>query len=265
MITPERGWNTWHPVSCSRLENLPAGLSIVPGAFSEAESSYTQFPFDTETRLLEHESSGRYCRMRVSHACAEFELEYLRLMRDDPLPNDNLRPPREWGIRYHMLVSIGFENGGAMYETADGLFGRRDNYSAAVSYAGEPPYDVILAGTADYAGLCMADKGYKSTVSVQNAESAWATCRICTRAVAAGLPGSVSCARRGYSPPCGRPRRSGVLPLGGAARRRAAGLSVQHRWRAPAHDRGRFGHHGLERHALPGAWPRLQRHRQKLE
>ena len=74
MITPERGWNTWHPVSCSRLENLPAGLSIVPGAFSEAESSYTQFPFDTETRLLEHESSGRYCRMRVSHACAEFEL-----------------------------------------------------------------------------------------------------------------------------------------------------------------------------------------------
>ena len=52
MITPERGWNTWHPVSCSRLENLPAGLSIVPGAFSEAESSYTQFPFDTETRLL---------------------------------------------------------------------------------------------------------------------------------------------------------------------------------------------------------------------
>ena len=78
MITPERGWNTWHPVSCSRLENLPAGLSIVPGAFSEAESSYTQFPFDTETRLLEHESSGRYCRMRVSHACAEFELEYLR-------------------------------------------------------------------------------------------------------------------------------------------------------------------------------------------
>ena len=178
MITPERGWNTWHPVSCSRLENLPAGLSIVPGAFSEAESSYTQFPFDTETRLLEHESSGRYCRMRVSHACAEFELEYLRFDAWTILFRmTNLRPPREWGIRYHMLVSIGFENGGAMYETADGLFGRRDNYSAAVSYAGEPPYDVILAGTADYAGLCMADKGYKSTVSVQNAESAWATCR----------------------------------------------------------------------------------------
>lgn len=178
MITPERGWNTWHPVSCSRLENLPAGLSIVPGAFSEAESSYTQFPFDTETRLLEHESSGRYCRMRVSHACAEFELEYLRFDAWTILFRmTNLRPPREWGIRYHMLVSIGFENGGAMYVTADGLFGRRDNYSAAVSYAGEPPYDVILAGTADYAGLCMADKGYKSTVSVQNAESAWATCR----------------------------------------------------------------------------------------
>lgn len=116
--------------------------------------------------------------MRVSHACAEFELEYLRFDAWTTLFRmTNLRPPREWGIRYHMLVSIGFENGGAMYETADGLFGRRDNYSAAVSYAGEPPYDVILAGTADYAGLCMADKGYKSTVSVQNAESAWATCR----------------------------------------------------------------------------------------
>ena len=108
MITPERGWNTWHPVSCSRLENLPAGLSIVPGAFSEAESSYTQFPFDTETRLLEHESSGRYCRMRVSHACAEFELEYLRFDAWTILFRmTNLRPPREWGIRYHMLVSIG--------------------------------------------------------------------------------------------------------------------------------------------------------------
>lgn len=204
--------------------------------------------------------------MRVSHACAEFELEYLRFDAWTTLFRmTNLRPPREWGIRYHMLVSIGFENGGAMYETADGLFGRRDNYSAAVSYAGEPPYDVILAGTADYAGLCMADKGYKSTVSVQNAESAWATCRfVLEQSPQVCLAVSLA-ARRGYSPPCGRPRRSGVLPLGGAARRRAAGLSVQHRWRAPAHDRGRFGHHGMERHALPGAWPRLQRHRQKLE
>ena len=203
--------------------------------------------------------------MRVSHACAEFELEYLRFDAWTILFRmTNLLPPREWGIRYHMLVSIGFENGGAMYETADGLFGRRDNYSAAVSYAGEPPYDVILAGAADYAGLCMADKGYKSTVSVQNAESAWATCRFVLEqspqvCLAVSLAHDEGTARRAAD------RAAAEFSRWEEARRRAAGLSVQHRWQAPAHDRGRFGHHGLERHALPGAWPRLQRHRQKLE
>lgn len=177
MVTPERGWNTWHPVSSSRLENLPAGLSIVPGAFSEAESSYSQFPFGADTRLLEHEPSGRYCHMRATHAHAEFSLEYLRFDEWTVLFRmTNLRPPREWGIRYHMLVSVGFEHGGEMRADNGNVYGCSDNYHVAVSFAGEPPYDVILSGSSDYAGLCMEDKGYKSTVSA-GAESAWATCR----------------------------------------------------------------------------------------
>ena len=78
MVTTERHWNTWHPESCSRMEHLPTGFSIIPGAFSEAESAYSQFPFDKNMRLYEHEMRGRYCRLRGVHAQAEFEIEYLK-------------------------------------------------------------------------------------------------------------------------------------------------------------------------------------------
>lgn len=178
MVTPERGWNTWHPLSSSRFENLPAGLSIVPGAFSEAEASYSQFPFTADTRLMEHEPSGRYCRMLVTHALAEFSLEYLRVDEWTVLLRmTNLRPPREWGIRYHMLVSVGFEHSGEMLDVNGGIYGRSGNYRAAVSFAGEPPYDVILANSSDHAGRCMEDSGYKSTVPAGTSDSAWATFR----------------------------------------------------------------------------------------
>lgn len=180
MVTTERYWNTWHPESCSRMEHLPTGFSIIPGAFSEAESAYSQFPFDNNMRLYEHEMRGRYCRLRGVHAQAEFEIEYLKA---DPwtvlLRMTETKPPREWGIRYHMLVSLGFEDAaGQMYADPDGsVRGKVDNYSIAVRYAGEPPYDAMPAPTSDAVGLAMADKGYKSTISAEEQAPSWVTCR----------------------------------------------------------------------------------------
>lgn len=180
MVTTERHWNTWHPESCSRMEHLPTGFSIIPGAFSEAESAYSQFPFDKNMRLYEHEMRGRYCRLRGVHAQAEFEIEYLKA---DPwtvlLRMTETKPPREWGIRYHMLVSLGFEDGaGQMYADPDGsVRGKVDNYSIAVRYAGEQPYDVVPAPTSDAVGLAMADKGYKSTILAEEHAPNWAVCR----------------------------------------------------------------------------------------
>ena len=60
------------------MEHLATGLSIIPGAFSEAESTYSQFPFDENMRLYEHDMRGNYCRLRGVHAQAEFEIEYLK-------------------------------------------------------------------------------------------------------------------------------------------------------------------------------------------
>lgn len=180
MVTSERYWNTWHPESCSRMEHLATGFSIVPGAFSEAESAYGQFPFDGNMRLYEHEMHGNYCRLRGVHARAEFEIEYLK---PDPwtvlLRMTETRPPREWGIRYHMLVSLGFERGdGEMCVGRDGgVCGQSGNYHIAVHYAGEPPYDAVPAHTSDAVGRAMEDRGYKSTVEAQERSPGWVTCR----------------------------------------------------------------------------------------
>ena len=75
MTSLNKYWNTWNPNDFARMEHLAAGISIVPGAYPAAENAYSQFPFDKNTRLLEHESSGRWCRMRVTHAQAELEIE----------------------------------------------------------------------------------------------------------------------------------------------------------------------------------------------
>lgn len=97
MVTSERYWNTWHPQSCSRMDHIATGFCIVPGAFSEAESSYSQFPFDENMRLYEHEAAGRYCRLKGTHAHAEFEIEYLKA---DPwtvlLRMTNVKEPLEF-------------------------------------------------------------------------------------------------------------------------------------------------------------------------
>lgn len=162
------------------MEHLATGLSIIPGAFSEAESTYSQFPFDENMRLYEHDMRGNYCRLRGVHAQAEFEIEYLK---PDPwtvlLRMTETKPPREWGIRYHMLVSLGFEEGaGQMWVTPEGhVCGKVDHYRIAVCSAGDPPYDAVPALTSDTVGNRMADKGYKSTVASEDEAPRWVTCR----------------------------------------------------------------------------------------
>ena len=78
MVTAQKYWNTWHADSYARMEFLPAGFSVVPGAYSEAGQTYSDFSFNEDTRLFEHEKDGRYCRMQVGHAQALFEIEYLK-------------------------------------------------------------------------------------------------------------------------------------------------------------------------------------------
>ena len=180
MVTAKRYWNTWHPVSCSRIEHIITGFSIVPGAFSEASSSYSQFPFDEHMRLYEHEVSGRYVRLRAVHAHAEFEIEYLKA--DDwtvLLRMTNIKEPLEWGIRYHMLISLGFENetGKLFVDKYNQITGAFENYRLAAAFYGEPPYDVVQAEDSHAVGDVMADKGYKTAVSREEKDPGWVTCR----------------------------------------------------------------------------------------
>lgn len=152
MVTAQKYWNTWHADSYARMEFLPAGFSVVPGAYSEAGQTYSDFPFNEDTRLFEHEKDGRYCRMQAGHAQALFEIEYLKT---DPwsvlMRITNIRKPREWGLRYQLLLSFGFEGGakdGIMFQDSEGcVMGHGGEYHMAVSFADDP---YMVHGTESY-------------------------------------------------------------------------------------------------------------------
>ena len=154
MIVTEKYWNTWDPSEFSWMEHIEAGLCVVPGAYSAAENAYSHFAFDDQTRLLEHERKGRYCRLRAVHAGAEFELEYAA---PDPwtllVRLTNVKPPREWGLRYHMLISLGYRSEqGSISVSEDGrLTGCLDDYCAAAAFL-DPPYDIVPAAGPDEVG-----------------------------------------------------------------------------------------------------------------
>ena len=178
-MSTEKNWNTWGSSSFVPMQHIKAGLQIVPGAFSEAESAYSEFLFDDTLHLYEHDRDGRYCRLRCGHAHAEFELEYLKT---DPwtllVRMRNIVPPREWGLLFHMLVSIGYPEGqGEMYLSSDGaLYGIGEEFHAAVAFL-EEPYHIALAESHDAVGLQMADKGFKSNWRTPVQQAPWSTCR----------------------------------------------------------------------------------------
>lgn len=163
MVTPQKYWNTWNADSYTRMEFLPAGFSVIPAAYSEAEQKYSEFPFDEDTRLLEHEKDGRYCRMQVGHARALFMIEYLKT---DPwtvlMRITNTRKPREWGLRYQLLLSFGFEEEtkegnesgeekGVMLQDGEGfLMGYKGEYHMAAAFLEEP---YMICGTKSHDAL----------------------------------------------------------------------------------------------------------------
>lgn len=180
MVTSQKYWNTWHPDSYTRMEFLPAGFAIVPAAYSEAEQKYSDFPFGEDTRLFEHEKDGRYCRMQVGHAQALFMIEYLKtdswtvLMRIT-----NTRKPREWGFRYQVLLSFGFEDRvreekGIMFRDGEGcLMGRRGEYHMAAAFV-EDPYVIYETAQHDTIGRRM-EQGAMRQSQAGVEESPWAT------------------------------------------------------------------------------------------
>ena len=178
MVTTQKYWNTWHADSYTRMEFLPAGFSIVPSAYSEAEQQYSDFPMNEDTRLLEHEKDGRYCRMQVGHAQALFMVEYLK---PDPwtvlVRITNTRKPREWGFRYQILLSLGFEKAeeeGIMFQDDNGcLIGQRGEYHMAVSFVDEP-YMIHQTREYDTLGRRM-EQGAMREFRQEEQKSPWAT------------------------------------------------------------------------------------------
>ena len=66
MISSEKYWNTWDPYNFAVMKNPVTGLTIVPGTYSSMENSFREFLDYDSLRLLEHEKSGRYCRLRAA-------------------------------------------------------------------------------------------------------------------------------------------------------------------------------------------------------
>lgn len=210
MVTPQKYWNTWHADSFTRMEFLPAGFSVVPAAYSEAEQKYSDFPFNEDTRLFEHEKDGRYCRMQVGHARALFMIEYLKT---DPwtvlMRITNTRKPREWGLRYQLLLSFGFydrteeekrirdedgtqEEKGVMFRDDEGcLMGRKGEYHMAVAFA-EDPYVIHKTESHDALGRQM-EQGAMRASHKETKESPWATAAF-TLATGSCVYGAVSVA-----------------------------------------------------------------------
>lgn len=178
MITSQKYWNTWHADSYTRMEFLPAGFSIVPSAYSEAEQKYSDFPMNEDTRLLEHEKDGRYCCMQVGHAQALFRMEYLK---PDPwtvlVRITNTRKPREWGFRYQILLSLGFEKEaeeGIMLQDDDGyLIGQQGEYHIAAAFVDEP-YMIHQTQNYDTLGRQM-EQGAMREFRKEEQKSPWAT------------------------------------------------------------------------------------------
>lgn len=176
-MTIEKYWNTWNPYAYTHMEHIPSGLTVIPGAFSEAEHSYSTFAFDDNMKLYEHDKDGRYCHFSAVHAYAGFEIEYLK---PDPwtvlLRMRNVVPPREWGLRFHMLVNIGYRaEMGKMFLTSDGrLMGCGDEYHVAAAFLDEP-YNITFAETEEETGERMADKGFKANIWEKKENGFWAT------------------------------------------------------------------------------------------
>lgn len=131
-------WGTWSSQSPAIMEFLPAGFSIRPYAYSFSAEKSTDFPFSNGIKLYEHESDGRYCRLRMDHAGTVLELEYFK--PDDWTVFGRLRTVKngEWGLRFMTMLSFGFEGDGRVFREAGNCRGGRRSHEIAVSLQYRP-------------------------------------------------------------------------------------------------------------------------------
>ena len=196
MISSEKYWNTWDPYNFAVMKNPVTGLTIVPGTYSSMENSFREFLDYDSLRLLEHEKSGRYCRLRAEHATAEYELEYLKPDAWTVMARVRcVKQPVEWGLRVNVLFTVGYEyaaGGMAGVKSAAertgsielverkaerSLKGKSGDYCAAVLF--DPsPYEVTFAAARDAVGRSMEGQGFKGTGDRDAADRSWASCRL---------------------------------------------------------------------------------------
>ena len=158
-IPKEKYFNTWSAKSPAIMEFLPAGFSIVPGAYSYSGGTYTEFPFSEHIELCEHDADGRYCRLKCEHCGTVLEITYWKT--DAWTVRCRIRAVKngEWGLRFLPVVSFGFTGAGRVLRGQESVTMAYRSYRFAVALKDAPIRD-CLAEETDYAGRRMESLGY---------------------------------------------------------------------------------------------------------
>lgn len=159
-IPHSKYWNTWSTKSPTAMSFLPAGFSIKISAYSFAEQKYTSFPFSKDIKLYEHHPNGDYCRLEAEHAGTVMDVEYLKTDSWTVMGRLKLKKAGEWGLRFWILLSFGFEGSGEVKITdTTTVHGKMRSYDFAV-LAGNKPVRSAVVEDVDSAGRDMEESGY---------------------------------------------------------------------------------------------------------
>lgn len=152
-------WNTWSSKSPAIMEFLPAEFFIKIGAVSYAENSYTNFPFTQKIKLFEHHPDGKYCRLQAEHAGTVLQIEYIRT--DDYTIIGRIRSIRsgEWGLRFQVIVSLGFEQAGMVWKENEEFRAKKRSYEMALALKDFPIRD-CYTNNSDALGRAIEKLGY---------------------------------------------------------------------------------------------------------
>lgn len=156
----DKYWNTWSTKSPATMRFIPADFSINIGAYSFAEEKYTCFPFSRNTKLYEHHPNGDYCRLEVTHAGTVLNIEYLKPDPFTVIGRIRTKQASEWGLRFWVLLSFGFEDEGTVMKIDNATFQcEKRSYAFAVS-AGTTPVRSAVVENPDEHGYDMENCGY---------------------------------------------------------------------------------------------------------
>ena len=138
---------------------LPARFLIVPGAYSFAEGTYSEFPFSEKIKLYEHDHEGRYLRLRMEHAGTVLQLQY---WKPDPWTvrgRLEVIEYGEWGLRFMPTLAFGFEEEGQVKRQGESFDLSMRSYHFGIAFA-DKPVRQCLAATSSYMGEEMVKSGY---------------------------------------------------------------------------------------------------------